>query len=77
MELVFALLRYDMGKFSTRLTMNYPFSFVILNHSLFEMKVDIIRLIPFVRELLTHLTKIQGHAESMFQTLFSLSIRVF
>jgi hypothetical protein len=77
MELVFALLRYAMHKFSTCLTMNYPFCLVILNHSLFETKVDIVCLISFVCELLTRLTKIQGHAKSTFQTLFSLLIRVF
>jgi hypothetical protein len=65
-----------MRKFSTCLTMNYPFCFVILHHSLFDTKVDIVRLIPFVREPWTRLTKIQGHVESTFQTLFSLSIRV-
>jgi hypothetical protein len=65
-----------MRKFSTFLTMNYPFCFFILSRSLLEMKVDIVPLIPFVRELWTHPTKIQGHAESTFQTLFSLSIRV-
>jgi hypothetical protein len=75
MEVIFALLRYAMPKFYTRLTMNYPLSFVIQNRSLFEMEVDIIRLIPFMHELWTHLTKIQGHAKLMFQTLFGLLIR--
>jgi hypothetical protein len=76
MEIIFALLRYAMRKFYTRLTMNYPLSFVIPNRSLLETKIDIVLLIPFMHELWTHLTKIQGHAKSMFQTLFSLSIRV-
>jgi hypothetical protein len=30
------------------------------------MKVDIVQLISFVRELWTRLTKIQGHAELTF-----------
>jgi hypothetical protein len=77
MEITFALLRYAMRKFETRLTMNYPLSFVIPNHSLLELKVDIVRLIPFMCELCIHLTNIQGRAESTFWTLFSLSIRVF
>jgi hypothetical protein len=52
-----------MRKFKTRLTMNYPLSFVIWNHSLLEMKVDIVQLIPLMLELWTRVTKIQGHAE--------------
>jgi hypothetical protein len=40
------------------------------------MEIYIVQLTAFRRELLTCLTMIQSHAESMFQTLFSLSIRV-
>jgi hypothetical protein len=40
------------------------------------MKISIVRLISFLREFLTHLIMIQSHVESMFQSLFSLSIRV-
>jgi hypothetical protein len=58
-----SFLRYAMRKFKTRLTMNYPLSFVIWNHSLLEMKVDIVQLIPLMLELWTRVTKIQGHAE--------------
>jgi hypothetical protein len=52
-------------------------------HSLFvptniilELGGGIIRLISFLRELFTHLTMIQSHAKSTFQTLFGLLIRV-
>jgi hypothetical protein len=34
MEIIFALLRYAMRKFQTRLIMNYLLSFAILNHLL-------------------------------------------
>jgi hypothetical protein len=40
------------------------------------MRVDIVWLNPTMREFSTLLTEIQSHAESTFQTLFSLSIRV-
>jgi hypothetical protein len=40
------------------------------------MKISIVWLISFLREFLTHLIMIQSHVELMFQTLFSLSIRV-
>jgi hypothetical protein len=77
MEIMFALVGYVMCKFSTRLIMNYPFPFLVPSNSLLETKIGIIRLISFLREFVTHLTMIQSHVESMFQTLFGLSIRVF
>jgi hypothetical protein len=43
---------------------------------LLKPEAIIIRLISFLREFLTRLTKIKSHAGSMFYTLFSLSIRV-
>jgi hypothetical protein len=46
------------------------------NNILLEPGGGIVRLISFLRELLTRITMIQSHAESTFQTLFDLSIRV-
>jgi hypothetical protein len=43
---------------------------------LLEPRGGIVRLISFLRKLFTRLTMIQSHVESMFQTLFGLSIRV-
>jgi hypothetical protein len=76
MEIIFALPRYAKRKFQTHLIMSYLFSFAILNHLLLYTRVDIVRLNPTMHEFSTRLTKIRSHAESMFQTLFSLSIRV-
>jgi hypothetical protein len=42
------------------------FSLFVPNNLLLEPEVAIIQLISFLRELFTHLTMIQSHAESMF-----------
>jgi hypothetical protein len=76
MEIIFALLRYATRKFQTHLIMNYLFPFAIPNLLLLQMKVDIIQLIPTIARVLTCLIEIHSHVESMFQTVFILSIRV-
>jgi hypothetical protein len=40
------------------------------------MKINIVRLISFMRVFLTHLTMVWNHVISMFHTLYGLSIRV-
>jgi hypothetical protein len=51
-------------------------SLLVPNNILLEPGGGIVRLISFLRELITRLTMIQSHAESMFLTLFGLLIRV-
>jgi hypothetical protein len=55
--------------------LSFRYSFVP-NNILLEPGGGIIRLISFLRELFSHLTMILSHAESTFQTLFGLSIRI-
>jgi hypothetical protein len=51
-------------------------SSLVPNNIFLEPRGDIVQLNSFLRELFTRLTTIQSHADSPFQTLFGLSIRV-